>query len=206
MNATRPTSAGIQATILRSREIVQIGLGKMAKQRAVICGTARDCAGGLRRNIPVIGRLADMFRSASFVIVENDSIDETKNLLQKWSGSQEGVTLISRNTGTDTIQQDSGDVNPWFSEHRISLMAKYRNQYLELISASRLEPDYLVIVDLDVARISLEGIAHGFGLDIRWDGLCANGMKKVTVAGFITIPMLTRNMVTTGHRAAGNYS
>jgi len=172
------SSAGIEAKIERSRAVVRAGYAKMAQQEAVICGTVRDCAGGLRRNIPVINRLANSFDPATIIIVENDSVDETKDLLRNWSESQDGVQLISTDTGIKTIQQKSDGVNPWFSEHRISLMAKYRNQYLEHINSSALTPGYVVVVDLDVVRISLDGIAYGFGLDAQWDGLCANGMKR----------------------------
>lgn len=145
----------------------------MKKSRAVICGIVRDCAVPLKRNIPVINRLRKCFRQAHIVIVENDSQDGTKDLLSQWAKTTPDVHI---KTGTDPVFQYSENrVRPCFSCHRIGRMASYRNQYLDFIENQPWEYDYVIIVDLDIERIFIDGIAHSFGQDTPWDAVTSNG-------------------------------
>ena len=72
---------------------------------------------------------------------------------------------------------DELGVNKYYSEHRISRLAKYRNQYLDRLDKmyDQFLSDFVIIVDLDVASIDISGIAHSFGLSEQWDAVCSNG-------------------------------
>jgi len=65
-------------------------------------------------------------------------------------------------------------VHPGCSRSRMDRMNRCRNLYLEAVAEGK-EPDYLVVLDIDVERFSLAGIAQSFGLDQPWDALFANG-------------------------------
>jgi hypothetical protein len=54
----------------------------MNNQNIVIAALARDCEDSLRINIPVIEELRTKFLWSQVVVVENDSIDGTKELLE----------------------------------------------------------------------------------------------------------------------------
>ena len=140
-----------------------------------ISALVRDCAPALARNLPWLDTLCAQFKSARVVIFENDSRDGSKEMLASWAGGKSSVKVFSENVGTRTVPANvPSGANPFYSRSRIEKMAKYRNQYLDY--ASRLQDlDYLLVIDLDLHRLELDGIAHAFGQDIPWDAQFANG-------------------------------
>jgi len=151
------------------------GYRRMTGFNVCICGLARDCAPALARTLPWLDKLCAQFKNAHVVIFENDSKDDSKELLTSWSAGRKHINLFLDDFGTATIPAaKSSTVNPSFSYFRIEKMAKYRNQYLDF--ASMLSGlNYLIVVDLDLYWIGLDGIAHAFGQDIPWDAQFANG-------------------------------
>ena len=68
----------------------------MNNQNIVIAALARDCEDSLRANIPVIEELRTKFLWSQVVVVENDSIDGTKELLNEWKIIYDKVNIISK--------------------------------------------------------------------------------------------------------------
>lgn len=54
-------------------------------------------------------------------------------------------------------------------------MAWIRNRYMEYVELQDWKADYLMVVDLDVSRLYLEGILSSFETKIEWDAVCAFG-------------------------------
>ena len=50
----------------------------------VICALARDCSGALANNIPRIQELREFFADSEVIVIENDSKDNTKEVLASW--------------------------------------------------------------------------------------------------------------------------
>ena len=147
----------------------------MKGTKVAVCGLARDCAPNLPGNIKKIERLRKCFQASYVVVVENDSRDRTKDILQNWSDSRKDVFILSEDTGERTIpEQSPGQVRPWFSRHRIERLAKFRNKYLDYVE-NNLAVDALVLLDLDVFSFSVDGIANTFGQPIPWHAVTANG-------------------------------
>lgn len=163
---------------------VKTGYRRMKNCRVVICSIVRDCEANLKKNIPVIEELMTCFDEAHVVVWENDSVDGTNELLGKWSQNNPNVHIISEDLGLVTLPQDSGQVIRWFSRHRIDLMASYRNKYLDFIEQADWTFDYVITVDLDLARIYLDGIANSFGQVVKWDVIASNG-KAFSLTGTI---------------------
>lgn len=163
---------------------MEIGYSRMNNSNIAICSIVRDCKKNLKANIPVINKLKDCFHKSYIVVVENDSKDGTKEVLFNWSKTISNVHIISEDIGFNTMPESYGEVRPWFSCYRIELMARHRNKYLEFLEKSNWELDYIIIVDLDLARISIDGIANSFGQDIRWDAITSNG-KGIRMSGYI---------------------
>jgi hypothetical protein len=83
--------------------------------------------------------------------------------------------VFSDDFGTVTIPDATSiSVNPSFSRYRIERLASYRNRYLDHV-ATLTNLHYVIVVDLDLYRIDLDGIAHAFGQTIPWDAQFANG-------------------------------
>ncbi|NRB39311.1 MAG: hypothetical protein HRU20_12720 [Pseudomonadales bacterium] len=61
---------------------VEKGYIKMQQCSVAICALVRDCEEPLERNIPLVNTLRDKFSESNVVMIENDSIDNTKAILQ----------------------------------------------------------------------------------------------------------------------------
>ena len=131
----------------------------LKEKEVVICSIVRNAKRGLERNVPVVHALCSRFRDYRIVIFENDSTDGTDRFLEKWAAQDQKVSVSCRRTGIRTIPKpDEVSCNPFFSAWRIEKMAAFRNQYLSFVEEQGWNPDFLVVVDLDVARLDLQGI------------------------------------------------
>lgn len=151
----------------------------MKSSSVVICALVRDSEDALEHNIPFVNALAEKFKESTIFIVENDSIDNTKKLLKDWEAENNSVIVDSRDYGTQTIAEPQKNEHPrarYFSENRISKMAGFRNIYMDYVK-SNLKVDYLIAIDLDVYKISMDGIANSFGFEKDWDSINSNGRK-----------------------------
>ena len=66
----------------------------ISQKSLIICGIVRDCAKGIQRNRPVIDQLCAKAKEAKVVLFENDSKDETKDLLAQWAQECNAKILI----------------------------------------------------------------------------------------------------------------
>ncbi len=151
----------------------------MNNQNIVIAALARDCEDSLRTNIPVIEELRAKFLWSQVVVVENDSIDRTKELLNDWKLNYDNVNIISKDYGTKTIP-DKSDliINPMTSYQRIDKMVFYRNHYLDYIKEIKHSIDLIIIIDIDVIEISLKGLIDAiYSLDNKSGAIFSNGMS-----------------------------
>ena len=156
--------------------IINEGYKVMSKSNLAICSIVRDCEKSLLKNIPIIEELRTKFKNSQVIIFENDSIDNTKSILKKWSEESINTIVKCDNFNKKTIPiNDLNGVNKYFSEPRISKMSSYRNQYLKLLNSLKFDYDYLIVIDLDIEKIFKDGIAHSFGLIDQWDVVTANG-------------------------------
>lgn len=152
---------------------------KINQSSIIICSIIRNAENGLKRNIPVIQEFCKYFANYKVVVYENDSTDNTKNILTEWvnKDSEHIVALMNiLGSGKTIPSQNSVIVNPYFSRKRIEKMACLRNQYMKYIDDHKLEADYLMVVDLDVAQLYLEPILSSFAQTApNWDVVTAYG-------------------------------
>lgn len=150
----------------------------MIDKNVVIAALARDCERPLKTNIPLIERLRSHFTWSQVVVVENDSVDGTKELLEQWKLNHTGVTIITRDQGGKTIPDKSEQIsNPMSSFQRIEKMAAFRNIYLDHIDRIDHAIDILIVIDLDVIELSLPGMLDAINhIDENTGALFANGV------------------------------
>lgn len=143
----------------------------------IICSIVRNAENGLKKNIPIIQQLCRLFKNYYIVVFENDSKDNTKEILKKWHEKDPNVYINSTDLYSPKTIPTSQEVNcnPFFSEKRIKKMVDLRNQYMNFISQKKWDADYLIVVDLDVARINLKGILSSFNSTTEWDAVTAFG-------------------------------
>lgn len=157
---------------------------KTDSAKIVVCGIVRDAERGLRKNIPVIDDVLSRFADYRVIMIENDSKDETKGVLQKWMAEDRDrvIALMEDTDASSTIPmaRSVDGVNPFFSHKRIDKMAHLRNKYMDamekmLSAEDSFEPDYLMVVDMDVAQLYADAIMTSFESDREWDAVCAFG-------------------------------
>ncbi len=149
----------------------------LANSSIAICGLARNCAHKLASNIKFIEELRSYFNFLQVVVVENDSHDNTRAILDNWSVRSSNVVIldgINRSTISISNQKDR-KVNPYYSYERISNLATLRNQYLNYIGSDGRAYDYILILDFDVDKISLPGVLNSFEQRDNWNVACAYG-------------------------------
>lgn len=150
----------------------------LSEKSIIVCGIVRDAERGLKKNIPVIQQLCRRVKDYHVVIYENDSRDHTKQLLSRWQQEDPAHVHVSLNDiSRASIVPGFGEVtcNPYSSHNRIDRMARLRNRYMEYIDDRAWAADYLIVVDLDVAQLYLDGIVSSLEDERPWDAVAANG-------------------------------
>lgn len=135
---------------------------------SVIIGLlARDCQDSLIRNIPKIERLCSFFADYHIVVVENDSTDDTQQMLHDWA-ERNGRVLVDSFTNNTRRLADC-------SYNRISMMAYLRNRLLDDIMQLP-APDLVIMMDVDIYDFDVEGVIDGIcHAPEDWGALMANG-------------------------------
>ena len=151
----------------------------MIDKSILIAALARDCNDSIIRNIPKIELLRRKFRESHVVVIENDSKDGTKEVLEGWKKQSKGVEVIMNNFGTVTVPEKSSKViRPGSSNYRISKMASYRNMYMDYARKADFDINFLLVMDIDIDDFSVEGVVSSINnAPDDWGALFANGNK-----------------------------
>ena len=152
----------------------------LKESNIVICGIVKNAAANLRKNIPVMDAVCGVSGDYHVVIFEDGSSDGTKEVLKDWSERNDRVSVffdhkLSQDKVIMELPNEENEGSPFYAANRNAKMATLRNQYLEYIDSQSWNLDYVVIVDLDVEKISLDGIFSSFATVEDWDAITANG-------------------------------
>ena len=156
------------------------GINNIKNKDVIFCSIVRDCAYNLQHNIPVIEKIGSYFKKYTVIVFENNSHDSTKTVLQHWATNNKNIHVHVANYKEDKFKEIPipKEYNSSNSRRRIQKMAEYRNQYLEYINSHNLKSDYIIIVDLDVAKINIKGVISSFGTDQEWDVIASNSYSR----------------------------
>ena len=148
----------------------------LSDKSIVVCSIVRDAARQVAGNIPAIRWICSHFRWYRVIVYENDSKDDTARVLREWKEADSSVHIISEYLGIRTLPtRKEVASNPFFSLWRIEKMAMYRNRYLDYLESQGWNPDYVMVVDLDVAEIDKESVMTSFSDAYDWDVVTAFG-------------------------------
>lgn len=128
-----------------------------ARSKVAFVGLARDIAGILPASIDRIKETAKHFADWRAFVIENDSTDGTKDILQLWAmDDPRHVVVHLHDNGKPHLRG--------FERERTVAMADYRNRCRELVRQHYPEADYVIVVDLDAwGGWSLHGLINGIG-------------------------------------------
>lgn len=157
------------------------GHQRAATSNVLICGIVRNAEKTLPYNIARIKRLGSYFSNYHVYIFENDSTDNTKDILNNINNSN--FTIQTENLGAPEFDDPYGiDRRTW--------MARARNQYLEFARkySQHNRINYLIIYDLDIiGGFSYEGVMNSLGYS-NWDGVGSNSIiYQTTPSGVIRL-------------------
>ena len=138
----------------------------------VVCGLVRNAEENLQANLARLDILRPCFGSFRVLIYENDSTDGTKQILEEYASVREDVFVSTADYNEDPMAGGP------FSLHRIDLMARFRNQYLEKLNEYP-DTDYVAVIDLDIYSFSVEGFLGCFRKTGDWDMRSAFGSNYV---------------------------
>lgn len=167
----------LKRQIQLSKEFI-VGKENMRNSSVSICSIVRDCEINLKKNIPRVERLRLLFKNSEVVIFENDSKDNTLDILKFWEKESYNIHVFSDKYDVPSIPtQEIGHGNPYFSISRIEKMAFYRNKYIKILNEQSIKREYVIVIDLDISDFDINGIIHSFGTNIDWDCISSNGIS-----------------------------
>lgn len=148
------------------------------EEKVIICGVVKNVAKLIEKNIQWAKETAKMFTTSKIIVYENNSTDETKEILKR----QDGITVISEDFSPETIRKESkiwAYTKVTGSDHpcRIEQIVNARNRLIDIINQEN-DYDYVIWIDLDSDGWSLEGIFDSFQKKLMWDVLYANGLTS----------------------------
>ena len=135
---------------------------QLAQCSIAICGLAKNCARTLPENINFIEEIISFFKLAKIVVVENGSTDSTRVQLNSWAKENQTVKIVDGDLAVYSADKLTPGVNFYYSKYRITRLAHLRNQYLQELKLSGISFDYLLVMDFDVDKISIEGVLDSF--------------------------------------------
>jgi len=116
---------------------------KKTERKAIIVGCARDCEDFLPAVLKNITMIANLYSQAFFVFVENDSKDNTRDILRQWLIRRAHSLLVC----LDGLSAQE--------TRRTARLAIARNAYMEALHPHLEKFDHLVVLDFDNVNTNL---------------------------------------------------
>lgn len=163
-------------------KLYDLGQERVKNRTIVVFGMVRDCGASLKKNIKTIESIANHFYDYRVAILENNSRDDTKQVLNDWKNSNNKV-YISLNDFDERKYKEIKSDDQYYKYFQLSKLQKYydyRNLMMDFLESIPFNADYSMLVDLDVERIDVKGVLTSFGSDIEWDAVTANGYSYST--------------------------
>lgn len=146
---------------------VSKGLERASKLNSLFVGVIRDA----ERNLLILNHIRGFFNSSKVFLYENDSKDNSKNILEKFSKDNYNVVFKSENLKTTRLADTSLE--------RRTNMANARNTYLEYSKRYfKSNPvDILIVLDLDLlGGFSYTGLLNSLYF---WNNISSFGSNSI---------------------------
>jgi muconolactone delta-isomerase len=137
------------------KEHVEYGRVEARRQKLAVVSICRNAMPYLANTLRLVDELAGLWRDCSFYVFENDSTDETANVLDDFSIRQ-WVTIKH-----DTL---GGEDSRGFEPERTARLAKCRTKCQEWVRGSAADANYVMTLDTDPqGGFSVEGVLNSLG-------------------------------------------
>lgn len=141
------------------------GLAEISKHKVIFAGITRDNGRDTEKMMRFITKFGSFFQDYRVVIFEDDSSDDTLNILKKFESQDKKIRILSENFGIR-------------KRPSIEFLSDIRNKYIDAINGDEYKKfDIAIILDLDMKYgFDERGILHSFSKINEWDILCSNGI------------------------------
>lgn len=167
---------------------VERGFLNCKSKSLIICCLCRDIRSVFLHNKKKLEQIAACFKKYKIILFENDSNDNSRDILKAWEKENQNVKLISCSSFSDSkdciLNTKTGYEYGALSNMRISKMAFYRNKYLELTMKDYSDYDYMIVFDFDIkGGLYLDGMIKNFDplLEKKWDAVFASGYQGTSI-------------------------
>jgi Glycosyl transferase family 2 len=175
------------------------GSSYFAGKTIVVCALVRDAAKNLDQTLSQVYNLVYLFKDYRIVILENDSKDQTREILLAHANNDPKFIVLGCGINAKECKLNlptTDYVNGSMSNERISKMVNLRNQYLEFVETKFGSFDLMAVWDLDInGHIYLDGVLDTgalFSVDetqakmsgtFKVDGVAAQGFRLIECLG-----------------------
>ena len=155
----------------------------MIKEKILICGVIKNADKTLESNIHHALNTGSLFEKFKLIIYENNSTDNTTNILKKYV-NHSNIVIIQENINDETIKKQS---KIWAyteitgSDHpcRIEQICNARNKVIDEFNKEKYdEYTYIIWIDLDSTGWNINGVIDTFNKKDTWDVVYANGVNR----------------------------
>lgn len=134
------------------------GIKHIKNKKIIFGGLCRSSGSKIEHRIDyIIKNFTKYCKTFKVILYENDSEDNTKEILQKLQNKYpEYFEFISKDINVPQY-------GPVKDKNRIRLLANYRTQLQQYIKENYKNYDYTIIFDTDFLDISIQGLLNSFG-------------------------------------------
>jgi len=137
------------------KEHVEFGRVEARRQKLAIVAICRNAMPYLRNTLALVDELAGMWRDCSLYVFENDSTDETADVLDDFAIRQ-WVTIEH-----DTL---GGEDSRGFEPERTVRLAKCRTRCQDWVRRNAADASYVMVLDTDPhGGFSVDGVLNSLG-------------------------------------------
>ena len=161
--------------IFNINQATEEDLERCKNTNIMFCGIAKDCGEHLERNIQRIQRTAKYFKDYKVFIYENNSTDETKDILREYESENFKIMLDDIE---DPNRQDMVCGNHY---ERCKRIAEARNKYMNFVSRNYENYEITAIIDLDIiGGWSYNGLLRSLS-DLNDTQVCVSSYGAISV-------------------------
>ena len=172
------------------KKLVNEGYLNAKETRINICALARDCGDSIFNNKKKIEEIGSHFKNYKVILFENDSEDNTRQIIKDWEKENKNVHLIKCIDNTDCIfKNKKGYDYGQISKKRILKMGYYREQYLNVVKKGDYEYTIIIVIDLDLSYFYIDSFMNILSQNKLWDAVAINCRANIPgTMGLITVP------------------
>lgn len=144
----------------------KIAIGKkfIANKNIAILGLARNLQHTLYDNLISISSISKYAKNVHYFIYENDSSDNTVAILEKCKQSINNFNYQSESLNLKSFHHLTLESKLELkSIERTENLAKHRNVCLSYVKDNLQDSDFVIVIDLDFEKFSLDGVLNSFG-------------------------------------------